>query len=63
MSGKVFPMKSSFLLTLQLIVCHENELLHDWLSEECFIRNFTRDGSRPTALGVQALIANRFMLL
>ena len=27
------------------------------------VRNFRRDGSRPTAYGVQALFANHFMLL
>ena len=41
------------------IVCHENK------SAVCrvAVRNFRRDGSRPTAYGVQALFANHFMLL
>ena len=42
-----------------IIVCHENK------SAICrvVVRNFRRDGSRPTAYGVQALFANHFMLL
>ena len=41
------------------IVYHENK------STVCrvAVRNFGRDGVRPTAFGEQALIANRFMLL
>ena len=40
-------------------VCHENK------STICrvVVRNFGRDGGRPTAFGEQALIANHFMLL
>ena len=40
-------------------VCHENK------SAVCkaVVRNFGRDGGRPTAFGEQALIANHFMLL
>ena len=40
-------------------VCHENK------SAVCrvVVRNFRRDGSWPTAYGVQALFANHFMLL
>ena len=38
-------------------MCHENK------SAVCrvVVRNFRRDGGRPTALGEQALIANHFM--
>ena len=40
-------------------VCHENK------STVCrvVVRNFRRDGGRPTAFSEQALIANHFMLL
>ena len=40
-------------------VCHENK------SAVCrvVVRNFGRDGGRPTAFGEQALIATHFMLL
>ncbi len=40
-------------------VCHENKLAVC----KVIVRNFRRDGSRPTAYGVQALFANHFMLL
>ncbi len=39
-------------------VCHENKLAVC----KVIVRNFRRDGSRPTAYGVQALFANHFML-
>jgi hypothetical protein len=40
-------------------VCHENK------SAVCrvVVRNFGRDGGRPTTFGEQALIVNHFMLL
>lgn len=51
-----FPL---FFIFLQQNVCHENK------SAVCrvVVRNFGRDGGRPTTFGEQALIVNHFMLL
>ena len=45
-------------------VCHEaNAPQKSCTLQRTVCCNFTRDGGRSTAFGVQALIANHFMLL
>ena len=50
---------AEFLSVWKRKVCHENK------SAVCrvVVRNFGRDGGRPTTFGEQALIVNHFMLL
>ena len=51
---------STFIvISLHQNMCHENK------TAVCrvVVRNFGRDGGRPTTFGEQALIANHFMLL
>ena len=43
-------------------VLRQNEVRY-WLYLMDFCRNFQRDGGRPTAFGMQVLIANHFVLL
>ena len=49
-------------LLLRKLVCHEKDIRKVGHLKEV-LRNFERDGGRPTAYGVQAQFANHFVRL
>ena len=59
MTYKIMAMNLENTIFALQSVCHENK------SAVCrvVVRNFGRDGGRPTTFGEQALIVNHFMLL
>lgn len=61
-SFSLFGIVIAFFIYLRQAVCHEKTIRRVGHLKDV-LRNFERDGGRPTAYGVQAQFANHFVRL